>query len=477
MIRHEGLPSTTVDRRLTDRVPGLPPRHGGLGPLGQSSRDVAEAEHEASTVMSDNPVCASQAPNWPKECDTFAQLGIPDTYIEGLLFKHLLAVGSNTGRGIARDLCVPGKPLLAMVTEMKNRQFVAYKGSAAMGDFEYVLTDAGRERAQRFLEGCSYCGATPVPLSVYIESVHAQTIRNEHPNPEALRQAFHDLLIEPAMLERLGPAINSGQGMFLYGAPGNGKTSIAERVTSCFGTDIWIPKAIFVDGETIQFYDPQSHEAVVSDKAPARGQEFDQRWIRIRRPTMVVGGELTMEVLELQYNAYTKITEPSLQLKSNCGTLVIDDFGRQRMNPIQLLNRWIVPLEKRFDYLTLHNGKKIQVPFDQIIVFSTNLEPRELVDDAFLRRIPYKINVGDPAEAEFRELMKIMADKLEVAYDQAAVSYVIEKHYAATGRPFRCCHPRDLLLQIRNRSRYRGEEARMSTEGFDAACANYFTLL
>ena len=229
------------------------------------------------------------------------------------------------------------------------------------------------------------------------------------------------------MLRRLGPAINSGRGLFLFGAPGNGKTSIAERVTKAFGQFIWIPRAIGVDGEIIRLYDPNAHEEVPLDGGSGllNQSHIDRRWIRIRRPTVVVGGELTMSNLEVTLNTSTGISEAPMQLKSNCGTLVIDDFGRQRMSTDELLNRWIVPLEKRYDYLNLANGKKIEVPFDQLVIFSTNLEPRDLVDDAFLRRIPYKIEVVDPTEDEFRELFKMMAPKLGFNYDDKVVDYLL----------------------------------------------------
>ncbi len=346
-----------------------------------------------------------------------------------------------------------------------------------MGDFYYSLTEAGRERARKFIEDCSYVGPCPVPLRYYIESVRRQTIAGEKSGPQQVKAAFSDLLVNEAMLARLGPAINSGRGLFLYGAPGNGKTSLAERITDCFGTTIWVPHAIFVDGEIIKFYDPENHQAVESHRPELLKEEpYDRRWIQIRRPTIVVGGELTMATLELQHNHYTKITEPSVQLKSNCGTLVIDDFGRQRMHPDELLNRWIVPLEKRYDFLSLANGKKIQVPFDQLIIFSTNLEPRELVDDAFLRRIPYKIHVGDPTEEEFRTLIQMQAERQGVEVDREAVDYLVETHYRKTGRGFRCCHPRDLIAQIVDRASFQGERPKMSPEAFDRAVDNYFAM-
>ena len=236
----------------------------------------------------------------------------------------------------------------------------------------------------------------------------AQLLTTQHPTTEDLKRAFEDLVINARTLNRLGPAINSGRGLFLFGAAGNGKTSIAERVTKAFGEYIWIPRALGIDGEIIRLFDPSNHEEAPEEIGSGLldDSKIDKRWVRIRRPTIVVGGELTMDNLEVTLNTSTGISEAPMQLKSNCGTLVIDDFGRQRMTTDELLNRWIVPLEKRYDFLNLPNGKKIQVPFDQLIIFSTNLEPKELVDEAFLRRIPYKIEVLDPSEDEFRDLLK-----------------------------------------------------------------------
>jgi predicted ATPase with chaperone activity len=281
------------------------------------------------------------------------------------------------------------------------------------------------------------------------------------------------------MLRRLGPAINSGRGMFLYGSAGNGKTTIAERVTRAFGQYIWMPRAIGVDGEIIRLYDPVNHEEcpLPVNTALLDQSKIDRRWIRIRRPTIVVGGELTMESLEVTLNRSTGISEAPLQLKSNCGTLVIDDFGRQKMSTDQLLNRWIVPLEKRYDFLNLPNGKKIQVPFDQLIVFSTNLEPRDLVDEAFLRRIPYKIEIVSPTEAQFRSLFKMMSDRLGFEHDQEPIDYLIQTHYLATGRPFRACQPRDLLLQVRNYCLYYKQQPKISREFLDLAVENYFAVM
>jgi predicted ATPase with chaperone activity len=390
-----------------------------------------------------------------------------------------LSRGDASGRDIADQIKLPFVLLEELLRQMKNDQWVVHRGAAAMNDYQYQLTDKGREKSRRLAEHCTYFGSAPVPLSDYIESVARQSLTKQHPTAEELSAAFADLLINPRMLGRLGPAINSGRGLFLYGPAGNGKTSIAERVTRAFGQFIWIPRAIGIDGEIIRLYDPVNHEEAELESTGGLldNRKIDKRWIRIRRPTIVVGGELTMENLEVIRNTSTGICEAPMQLKSNCGTLVVDDFGRQKMSIDELLNRWIVPLEKRVDFLNLPNGKKLQVPFDQLIIFSTNLQPKDLVDEAFLRRIPYKIDIGDPTEAEFRQLFKLMAPKLGFEYREAPIEYLIQNHYIERRRPFRNCQPRDLLMQVRNRCFYEKLPLELTNEGFDLAVENYFATM
>jgi predicted ATPase with chaperone activity len=415
----------------------------------------------------------------PIEPTSFRAAGLNDSEVEALVLKFLLARGDATGRDIADQVKLPFVLIHELLHEMKNQQLVVHRGSAPMNDFQYQLSDLGRERGRRYSLHCTYFGAAPVALSDYIASVHAQSLTNQHPTAKELENAFSELLLNMEMLDRLGPAINSGRGLFLFGPPGNGKTSIAERITSVFGSQIWIPRAIGVDGEIVRLYDPMNHEEMPlpSGDGLIDSRKIDKRWIRIRRPTIVAGGELTMSQLEVTINTSTGISEAPLQLKSNCGTLVIDDFGRQQMRIDELLNRWIVPLETRYDFLGLPNGKKIKVPFDQLVVFSTNLEPRELVDEAFLRRIPYKIEVADPTEEEFRKLFELMGEKLKVAYRQEAVDYLIATHYKKADRPLRFCHPRDLLLQIRNYCKYHNQPSEMTDEYFDRAVDNYFAVM
>lgn len=415
----------------------------------------------------------------PREPESLADTSLTTEDVEKLILKYLLARGSAIGRRIAQQVCLPFGLVDPLLKSLKQEQLLVFKGAATMGDYEYALTELGRERARRYTEECTYFGSAPVCLKDYLEAMSRQSIAKQHATEPELRQAFADLIINEKMLSRLGPAINSGRGMFLFGAPGNGKTSIAERVTNCFGSTIWIPRTLGIEGDIIRMFDPAVHELI--DEPTSDGifnlSGIDNRWVHVRRPTIVVGGELTMAELEVKQNQVTKICEAPLQLKSNCGTLVIDDFGRQRMPVDELLNRWIVPLEKRYDFLNLPSGKKIQVPFDQIIIFSTNLEPKDLVDGAFLRRIPYKIQVGDPSEAEFHKLFEIMAPLLGFQYDKSSVDYLIAHHYKPIKRPFRACQPRDLLLQVRNFCMYHCLPKVMSPEAFDFACENYFSIM
>ena len=420
-------------------------------------------------------------PFTPKPPKSIEDAGLDPGLVEALIVKYLAGVGSASGGTIATELCLPGEAIVALLAQLKQQQIVVYVGAAAMGDFTYRLTDFGRERAHRFLKESMYVGPAPVPIQKYIEAIHAQTITEVHPKAEDLREAFSDLLINQEMFEVLGPAINSGRGMFLYGYPGNGKTSIAERISLCFGDHLYIPKCLTIDGLFIELFDAATHEPVEQKKQSiTKAGKYDPRWVKIKRPTIVVGGELTMADLEIQYNPTTKTCEAPVQLKANCGTMVIDDFGRQRMRPVELLNRWIVPLEKRYDYLTLPNGKKLQLPFDELIIFSTNLEPKDLCDDAFLRRIPYKISVPDPTEAEFRKLFEFVGPPLGFTIDEQTkpvLDYLIETHYKKHDRSFRCCQPRDLLLQVRNRCLYTDRPVDLTPELLDYAVSVYFTLM
>jgi predicted ATPase with chaperone activity len=415
----------------------------------------------------------------PKAPKSLYHAGVSDTFVEELICKYLLAKGETSGREIAEQIKL-GYPIVEeILNRLKKEQILSYIGQAALNDYICKLSEMGRERALRYTRACTYYGAAPVPLRDYIQAIKAQSLETQHPSEDDLRRAFSDLLINQGMFNRLGPAVNSGKGMFLYGYPGNGKTSIAERITVAFGKYIWIPRSILIDTDVVRLYDPMVHTPAPLENRSGllATEEVDKRWVRIVRPTIVVGGELTMEHLEINFNHVTGISEAPVQLKSNCGTLVIDDFGRQRISVTELLNRWIVPLEKRYDYLRASNGKKIQVPFDQLVIFSTNLEPKDLVDDAFLRRIPYKIEVPNPTREEFTKLFEIIAPKMGFEFQRSLIENLIEKHYVPVNRPFRNCHPRDLLLQIKNYCLYKKAPMLLSDQGFDFACDNYFSIV
>jgi len=422
--------------------------------------------------------CPSQGEFVPLAPNSLPELRIRSTDVEALILKFLLNCGTSTGLDIAKQIRLPLALIAGLLRQLKEERLLVYKAAAPAGDYLYELTESGHERARRCWEQCTYFGAAPVALRDYVASVHAQSIRKQNPKIADLRRALKDLVIDPEMLVQLAQAANSGQGLFLYGPAGNGKTSIARRITGAFGQAVWIPRAISVAGSVMRLYDPNNHEPLpLDDDRLSHCGRIDERWIRIRRPTIVVGGELTMENLEVRVNPTTAVSEAPVQLKSNCGTLAIDDFGRQRIRPDELLNRWILPLEKHFDILNMPNGNKIHVPFDQLLIFSTNLEPRDLVDEAFLRRIPYKVDVKNPPVDDFRNLLEHHARALGICYHDAPVDYLIEKYFAAAEREMRYCHPRDLMQQIYTYCTVLDLPMEITNEAIDAAARNYFAVL
>lgn len=414
----------------------------------------------------------------PREPRTWEEVGIDALLIEPILLRYLLIHGGVPGRTIAADLALAVPLVKELLEGLKQQKLVQHRGATAMGDFVFELTETGVERAMELRRQCAYVGPAPVPYDQYLASVREQVLSHRRPTPDSLQSAFSDLVVPDGLLDALGPAITSGRALLLHGEPGNGKTSFAERITRCFGDTIWIPQTLWIDGHLVKLFDPATHEVDEPNFKPLTAAErIDRRWVRIKRPTVVAGGELTLEMLEVQANPTTNVAEPPLQLKANCGTLVIDDFGRQRIEPQVLLNRWIFPLERRLDFLRLPDGRKIACPFEPLLVFSTNLEPRHLVDEAFLRRIPYKIRVPDPTDAEFRLLLEMAAADLGVEIPAGSVDYLVEHHYRKQARAPRFCHPRDLLLQIANQAAYERTTAVATREAWDRAAAAYFGLM
>ena len=412
---------------------------------------------------------------WPAEPQAIDQIGLPVALLESLVCKHLAVMGMASGKAVTEKLGMPYRIVEGILSVLRTRQIVVHSGPAPFNDYYYMLTEDGHQRAVAYRQECAYVGPAPVTLKEYVVAMEAQGVRTEHPSDEDLSQAFGDISIGQDLFDQLGPAVNSGAGMFLFGAPGNGKSTVAKRIPRCFGQEIWIPRALNDDGHIINLFDACYHAAVeISDPGLLRGRDFDRRWVRIRRPTVRVGGELTMEDLEIRYDPVSRVGEAPLQVKANGGCLLIDDFGRQRIAPAELLNRWIIPLENGYDYLRLASGKKIQVPFEQLIIFATNLEPRDLVDEAFLRRIPYKIEISDPSEEEFHRLFAVYAKQLGCEHRPKMVQYLLEKHYRPVNRALRRCHPRDLLKHIRSVCSYQRVTFEVTPEYIDRAVRVYF---
>ena len=356
----------------------------------------------SASTLDSRPVKALPMP--PAPPSTIKETGLhPDT-LSQLLLKTLVA-GEASGSGLAESLRLPYSLLEALVEHARVEKLVEVRGASGTGSagYRYVLTDLGRDRAYQFFEMSRYVGPAPVPLGQYNAYVRACMAARPYVDREQLATGFRDLIVNDSMFERLGPAVNSGKSLFLYGAPGNGKTVVAEGIGRALGEEMHIPHALDVDGQTITMFDPVNHHHLKGAEASSSvitTASYDRRWECIRRPVVVVGGELTLEMLDLTFNPIAKFYEAPIQLKANGGVFVVDDFGRQRIPPRDLLNRWIVPLESRVDFLTLHTGRKFETPFNVLIVFATNLKPESLADEAFLRRIPYKILAKNPTVDE-----------------------------------------------------------------------------
>ncbi len=407
----------------------------------------------------------------PEVPETLEQTGLNQVFVEDLICKILMAHGSVSGREISERIGLPLQIFRDLLYDLKQRLILAYNSTSGVSDFEYVLTEVGRQKALLAREQSAYMGSAPVPFDEYLESIEKQSIRNEHPGLEQLTGAFKGLVLPDDFLAALGPAVNSGRGLFLYGDPGNGKTEVAIRIAKCFTDTVYIPKTIIVEGQLIKLYDPQFHNPVETENDT---EKTDQRWLEIERPAVVVGGEMDLDSLEIGYNAQTKVCEASLQLKGNSGVFVLDDFGRQRVAPEQLLNRWILPLEKKIDYLTLPSGNKIKVPFNALLVFCSNLDPGEILEEALLRRIPYKIRMLDPGEEDFITILQAAARHFNIPYDDGCVEYLLEKHFRGV-RPLRGCHPRDILQQLVNIAIYENRQPLMTRADLDTSIGLYFT--
>ncbi|MCZ2343153.1 MAG: hypothetical protein LC104_15375 [Bacteroidales bacterium] len=458
---------------------------------------LADAERfgslEGVTLLGDPPPSDEEAlpqstnSYTPRAPRTWEETGLSQSFLFELILRTLFSRGQMTAADLAATIALPFTVLNPVFQQMRKQMLIDIVGQrGGSGDSGFVFDikpPKGTAAVEEAMEKTAYYGPCPVPFADYVESVLAQTVKRLVVTRRSIARAFEDLIISDEVFNEIGPAVNSASSIFFFGYPGNGKTSIAERVTRLTGDSIYIPHAVEANGQIIKLYDPIQHVAMPDEGESGgdgfegllkTGSVYDRRFIRIRRPTIVVGGELGLSMLDLKYNPIGKFYEAPLQMKANGGIFMIDDFGRQQMRPMDLLNRWIVPLEKKYDYLTTITGTKIEVPFDQILIFSTNLDPYQLADEAFLRRIKFKIEIRDPTEEQYRRIWELVCKGRQVEYDPRGVDYLLEKWYKPSNRPLRMCQPRDILDQMVSIAKYNMERVNFSPDLIDAACSTYF---
>jgi predicted ATPase with chaperone activity len=422
------------------------------------------------------------APNTPVEAlpppppRTLAEAGLSLDLTIQLVLKTLHFAGELTGVDLARRLGLAFSVIEPAIDALKQQRQCEIVGGSLIGasSYRYRISDSGRTRAMLFLENNHYVGVAPVPLKQYTQYMHRfdrsvplNATRNR------VREAFSHLVLSDRVLDQLGPAINARHSMFVYGPPGNGKTVISQAIRKLLGGEIAIPHALEVEGNIIRLFDPVNHEALAEKPQDDRldgGATYDERWVRCRRPLVMVGGELTLDALALQYSTSMGFYQAPTQTVANGGVLVIDDFGRQQCSPRDLLNRWIVPLESRVDFLTLNTGQKFEVPFMTLVVFATNIKPADLVDEAFLRRIHYKIFAESPSVEDFIHIFHNCCRE----FDRRIVERLLAEYFRPRNITLRGCHPRDLIDHALSQADYLGEARRLTFPLLESACAGYF---
>jgi len=455
-------PGTPKPQAPADPEEAVPPKQA-------APEAETQKKHKADTSLPFRPK--------PK---TLQDTGIPEIFVADLLLKHCFYLNFFTLGDLTARVKLPTTVINPVVDYLRQEKFLEMRGpdplkpaANALGlANRYCLTEGGKKRAAQLLEYDAYVGPAPVRLEDYWEQVQSQKIGQGQVTRARLEAAFEGMVLTPDLLAKLGPALMSGKPLFLYGPPGNGKTSIALRLGKIWDDVILTPHALYVEGNVIRVYDKFSHRPVSVD---GNGNaEHDLRWVPCHRPTVIVGGELTLDMLDLAYNPILKYYEAPLQLKANNGLFIVDDLGRQQMKPQDLLNRWIIPLENQQDFLSLHTGQKFIMPFDQFLIFATNLEPRTLMDEAFLRRIRSKVKMNHVGLEQFQEIFRLVCRTYQIEYDEQMVSYLVSQYYGGEQRPMNACHPRDLVEQILDHCNFNDRTPVLSKEHLDYACQVYF---
>lgn len=407
-----------------------------------------------------------------------ARTGIPFPFLVDLTLKTFFAGGQLKLWEVADRMKLPAAVMEPLLGFMRAERLceVAHRGPADT-DISYQLTDAGRARAESTLARSQYVGPAPVSLHAYVAQVERQSVARMRVSQDTMRRAFDGIVIRDSLLDQIGTALNSSRALLVYGPSGSGKTYIAEHLVNVLYGDIHVPYALYIDGEVILVYDPLVHHPAreaACHEGLDRPRSGDERWVLCRRPVVMTGGELTMSLLDLQFDSNTRFYAAPPQVKANNGLLIIDDLGRQLVQPEQLMNRWIVPLDRRIDHYALHTGKKFSLPFDVNVVFSTNLLPAELADGAFLRRLGYKVCVGPVDDADYRRIFLEVCARTGVPYSEEAYNYLLREHHDAEERPLLACIPLDIVSKLRDRAEYLGRPAEMTKDSLRWAWESYF---
>jgi hypothetical protein len=443
--------------------------------LRQPAKSDASTQAPESGEMFSPPLLPARRP--PGSID---DVQIPESFLANLLVKHAFYLEVFTLPDMTARLKLNSAIVMHLIDYLRREKYIEVRGSASLNgaataisqNYRYALNDTGKRRAAQLFEFDNYVGPAPVTLEEYWRQVEGQSIKDFRLNRERLKRGFTGLVIADDLFDKLGPAVVSGKPMFIYGPPGNGKTAISLRLGTVLDDTIMVPYALYVEGNVIRVFDEVTHRQVEGEAETLF--KADARWIRCQRPAVLVGGEMTLEMLDLNFNHILKYYEAPLQLKANNGLFIVDDFGRQRIAPQELLNRWIIPMENRRDYLCLHTGHKFVIPFDQLLIFSTNLEPESLVDAAFLRRLRHKISLDHINRDQFLAIFRIVCGNYQVPYNDEVVQYLLEEHYDPHDRPMDACHPRDLVEQIMDISRFLDIPPELTKENIDQACKTYF---